>query len=99
MRILVTGGAASGKSAFAEKRTCELGDTRTYIATMLVRGSEDAARVIKHQNERAGKGFTTFEITRAADLEQANNLFEYFINLFLKGYENISLYLFLPPLL
>lgn len=83
MRILVTGAAASGKSAFAESRACELGGKLegelggklegglVYIATMLVRGPEDAARVLKHQNERANKGFSTIEITRAADLEQA----------------------------
>lgn len=69
MRILVTGAAASGKSAFAEDRVCKLDGGLVYIATMLVRGSEDAARVLKHQNDRAGKGFTTFEITRAADLQ------------------------------
>ncbi len=73
MRILVTGAAASGKSAFAENRVCELGGELVYIATMLVRGSEDAARVLKHQNERAGKGFTTFEITCAADLQHIAN--------------------------
>ncbi len=69
MRILVTGAAASGKSAYAEYRVCELGGSLVYIATMLVRSPEDAARVLKHQGERADKGFKTFEITRAADLE------------------------------
>ena len=34
MLILVTGGAASGKSAHAERLVCEKAQSRLYLATM-----------------------------------------------------------------
>ena len=51
--ILVTGGARSGKSAFAEKLALKLGDGRAaYIATAQIFDSEPAYRVKIHQARR-----------------------------------------------
>ncbi len=65
--ILVTGGARSGKSAFAEKLALKLGDGRAaYIATAQIYDSEMAYRVELHQARR-GDNWTTFEAPVAAE--------------------------------
>lgn len=63
MTVLVCGGAASGKSAYAEKLLCKLsGDApRVYLATMRPFGAEAAARIEKHRGQRAELGFETVE--------------------------------------
>ena len=61
MIALVSGGAASGKSAYAESLCLSLGGPRIYLAAMRPFGEEGAARVCKHRAQRAGKGFTTIE--------------------------------------
>ena len=63
MTLLVCGGAASGKSAYAEKMLCRLsGDApRVYLATMRPEGEEASARIGKHRARRAGLGFETRE--------------------------------------
>lgn len=63
MRILVTGGAASGKSAHAERILCKYTpqDSRLYVATMQPFGQAAAERIARHQTLRAGKGFATSE--------------------------------------
>lgn len=68
MTVLVIGGAASGKSAYAENLLCRLaGDApKVYIATMEPYGAEAAARIAKHRQARAHKGFCTVE--RLTDL-------------------------------
>ncbi len=59
MFTLITGGSASGKSAFAEEHVLKLSGRRIYLATMEPFGAED--RIEKHRRQRAGKGFTTVE--------------------------------------
>ena len=59
MFTLVIGGAASGKSAFAERHTLSLTGRRVYLATMEPFGA--AERIKKHRRQRAGKGFETVE--------------------------------------
>lgn len=63
MTALIVGGAASGKSAFAEELLCKLSDSapRLYLATMQPFGHEAAARIQKHRAQRAGLGFETIE--------------------------------------
>ena len=58
---LVIGGAASGKSAYAESLCLRAPLPRTYLATMQVWDAECAARVAKHRAMRAEKQFTTVE--------------------------------------
>lgn len=62
MLILVTGGAGSGKSEFAEGIVAASGtDERCYLATMRIWDEECRRRVERHRRARAGKGFLTVE--------------------------------------
>ena len=63
MLILVTGGAASGKSAHAERILCErtAAGSRLYLATMQPFGEAAHMRMLRHHALRAGKGFETIE--------------------------------------
>ena len=62
MLILVTGGSGSGKSAFAESRVLQLpGSRRVYLASMEAGDEESRARIQRHRQMRAGKGFITVE--------------------------------------
>lgn len=61
MFLLVTGGSASGKSAYAEQRAVECGGKRYYIATMQPFGIEGEKRILKHRALRRGKEFHTLE--------------------------------------
>lgn len=59
---LITGGSASGKSAYAEQTAVSTGaDAMFYIATMQPWGEEGRLRVEKHRAMRKGKGFETIE--------------------------------------
>ena len=61
MKTLVFGGAASGKSEFAEQLAGRSAGPHFYIATLPPRDPESLARVKKHQAMRAKKGFQTIE--------------------------------------
>ena len=61
MFTLVIGGAASGKSAWAEEYVSKQPGKRIYLATMQPYGEEGKARVKKHREQRSGKGFDTLE--------------------------------------
>ena len=61
MLTLVVGGAASGKSAYAERLVLQTALPRYYLATMQVWDAECAARVEKHRRMRAEKQFETLE--------------------------------------
>ena len=61
MLTLVIGGAASGKSAYAEHLAVQSGGPHYYLATMQVWDAECAARVAKHRAMRAQKQFATVE--------------------------------------
>ena len=62
MVTLVIGGAASGKSEFAESLVLRAGDLpRTYIATMQPFDDECRARIRRHRQMRAKKKFETVE--------------------------------------
>ena len=61
MRVLVTGGSASGKSSFAESVACSLPAPRVYLATMQPYGADGTARIERHRAMRRGKGFLTVE--------------------------------------
>ena len=65
MMHLITGGSASGKSAYAEAQAGALAKAGQrkliYIATMKPFGAEGRQRVEKHRRQRQGKGFETVE--------------------------------------
>ena len=61
MMILITGGAGSGKSCFAETLCRKSPKPLFYLAAMQPYGEEGRARVERHRAMRAGKGFQTVE--------------------------------------
>ena len=61
MLTLVLGGAASGKSEYAERLVLQTPGPRYYLATMQLWDAECAARVEKHRRMRAEKQFETLE--------------------------------------
>lgn len=63
--VLVTGGARSGKSAFAEKYVAALGGKIAYIATAETLDDEMKARVAIHRARRSA-AWRTFEAPRGA---------------------------------
>lgn len=69
MMVLVTGGAASGKSELAEGIVCRLAQGRPmlYVAAMEPAGEEAQRRIARHRALRAGKGFTTLEHAKRFD--------------------------------
>lgn len=69
MLVLVTGGAASGKSELAETILCRLADGKPmlYVAAMEPDGEEARRRIARHRALRAGKGFTTLEHAKRFD--------------------------------
>ena len=58
--ILVTGGARSGKSSFAEKLVREKGERISYIATAQIFDEEMRFRIKLHR-ERRPKDWKTYE--------------------------------------
>ncbi len=61
MLTLIIGGAASGKSEFAESLVTRLEGRRVYIATMEPYDDECRARIRRHRELRRQKGFYTVE--------------------------------------
>ncbi len=61
MTALLTGGAACGKSAYAERLCMARPGPKYYIAAMRPYGREGAEKAARHRRARAGKGFETIE--------------------------------------
>ena len=59
--ILVTGGARSGKSRFAERLALSYEPMRGYLATAQAGDAEMAARIARHQGRRGGEWQTLEE--------------------------------------
>ena len=82
---LVIGGAASGKSRFAEEWVMRLPGKRIYLATMEALDAESEARIARHRLLRAGRGFETLEcsldLSHCAVPDRANVLLEDLPNL------------------
>ena len=74
MITLVLGGAASGKSEYAERLSetvfAETGSESVlwYIATMAASDAESEERIQKHRDRRVGKQYETRECRNAAEL-------------------------------
>lgn len=58
--ILITGGARSGKSSYAEKLALSLSPNPVYLATARIWDEEFRKRIIRHQ-ERRGPEWTNIE--------------------------------------
>ena len=59
--LLVLGGARSGKSRYAEAQAAATGLEKVYLATAQAWDDEMAARIAKHQADRAADGWVTVE--------------------------------------
>ena len=69
MTFLLTGGAACGKSGYAEDIAVSLPGPRYYIAAMRPYGSEGQAKIARHRRLRAGQGGRRDEAQRVAPVE------------------------------
>lgn len=58
MKVLVTGGARSGKSSFAERYAATLAPEGLYVATAHAYDEEMKARIGLHRQEREERGFS-----------------------------------------
>jgi adenosylcobinamide kinase/adenosylcobinamide-phosphate guanylyltransferase len=59
--ILITGGARSGKSRYAEQRVLEMGGRPLYVATAEAKDEEMAQRIAEHKKNRADQ-WRTIEV-------------------------------------
>ncbi len=59
--IIVTGGARSGKSAYALQRGEQIAGTRHFLATCPVTDAEMSLRIDRHRRERQGRGWRSIE--------------------------------------
>jgi len=64
--VLITGGARSGKSSFAEKLAMQAGDRGAYVATAERWDAEMADRIELHQKRRPAQ-WHTYEAPRQAE--------------------------------
>lgn len=88
MLVLVTGGAASGKSEVAERIALALPGPHWYAAAMMRGGAEAGVRIARHRAMRAGKGFRTLELQDSPALPQGGTLLlEDLGNLLANGWE------------
>lgn len=66
--MLITGGARSGKSEYAERRAVEMGGRRLYLATAEAKDEEMAQRIAEHRKQRGNQWRTIeepLELTQA----------------------------------
>lgn len=68
MLALITGGARSGKSRFAEAYAARLGRCGTYVATSQIFDEEMRERVAQHRREREAAGFPWRTVEEPYDL-------------------------------
>ena len=82
MHIFISGGSKNGKSHYAQDLAAKLaaseGEPLYYVATMIPVDDEDALRIERHIEDRAGMGFITIEqpreIEKAASAAEAANV-------------------------
>jgi adenosylcobinamide kinase/adenosylcobinamide-phosphate guanylyltransferase len=70
MKILVTGGARSGKSGFAERYAAALGDSGVYLATSETRDGEMEDRVRRHRERREQAAFFAETVEEPLELAE-----------------------------
>lgn len=68
MAVLITGGARSGKSKFAERYAATLNSAGVYIATSQVLDDEMRERVERHRARRTESGFSWETVEESYDL-------------------------------
>lgn len=71
--LMVTGGARSGKSSFAESKASEIGDTITYIATSINTDEGMQHRIKKHRSSRPSEWATIEMYKNFKQLDENSN--------------------------
>ena len=74
--ILVTGGARSGKSTFAENKAKELGKDICYIATAKATDKDMEDRIKKHKESRPKNWYTLEKFNKFYELEESKEFKE-----------------------
>lgn len=64
--VLITGGARSGKSRYAEERAREVGARLLYVATGEAKDEEMAQRIAEHKKRRGNRWLTVEEPEKVA---------------------------------
>lgn len=70
VKVLVTGGARSGKSSFAESYAATLGSQGLYIATSQAYDEEMKERIALHRREREERGYPWLTAEEPFDLAE-----------------------------
>ncbi|GGF82322.1 adenosylcobinamide kinase/adenosylcobinamide phosphate guanyltransferase [Paenibacillus albidus] len=70
MSILVTGGARSGKSGFAEKLTMKLAGEAVYVATGQAFDAEMKQRIALHREQREAAGYPWATLEEPLDVPE-----------------------------
>lgn len=70
MLVLITGGARSGKSSFAERYAARLGQQGVYIATAQAYDDEMKERIKLHQRQREERNFRWSTVEEPLELAQ-----------------------------
>jgi adenosylcobinamide kinase/adenosylcobinamide-phosphate guanylyltransferase len=65
--ILITGGARSGKSRYAEQRALEMSSRPLYVATAEAKDEEMAQRIVEHRKRRGTQWHTIEEPLELAE--------------------------------
>jgi adenosylcobinamide kinase/adenosylcobinamide-phosphate guanylyltransferase len=65
--VLITGGARSGKSIYAEQRAAALGSRRLYVATAEPKDEEMTRRISEHKSRRGNEWATIEESLELAE--------------------------------
>ena len=68
MAVLITGGARSGKSRFAEEYAARLGNDGIYIATSQILDDEMQQRIERHRQRRESSAFAWRTVEEPHDL-------------------------------
>lgn len=74
--LLVTGGARSGKSSFAEEKASELGKKITYIATSINTDDGMQHRIDRHKSQRPSEWSTIEMYKNFNDLDKETDFLE-----------------------
>lgn len=70
MKALITGGARSGKSAFAEAYAATMSESGIYVATSHIHDEEMADRITRHRQSRDRGGYRWETVEEAYDLDR-----------------------------
>lgn len=84
--VMVTGGARSGKSSFAERAAERLGDEGVYVATAIAFDEEMKERIASHRARRAETGFVWKTVEEPLRLPERLEAIDFDYNVYRGGH-------------